>query len=426
MGQAERKQGGGVKKSVFWSWQSDLDSRVTREMIRYALEQAIKILSADLEEADRPSLTSDTQGVAGTPDIVATILRKIDEAAVFVGDVTPIAVSESGKACANPNVLLEMGYANKALSEHRVIQVWNTAFDGATLDKLPFDMRGRRGPLEFNLPGSADTPTLRSVRDKLARDLAAALKLALDTLPPPPPEAVHWQAPFAGETDVWFDPAAEQTVTHPSHGSSRIRWKTEPHGFARLIPSKWQATPGARRSIAEHPGHPALIGNARSLGFGVSRGGAMIYRPDAAEDGVYPVGALTQWFEKTGEFWGIANEFLFTPKNGRRTVATGYIFHQWVSFLERNAGLALAHGGSLPMHVRLGITGIDGTWWPSGRHDFGDEGFQSVEPSFEYDGILTSVDEPSIKELVVAAFNALAESYGVEPHSLEAIEALAR
>jgi hypothetical protein len=133
-----------VEKTVFWSWQSDLDGRVTREVIRFALDQAITILAADLQEADRPSLTSDTQGVAGTPDIVATILRKIDEAAVFVGDVTPIAVSENGKACANPNVLLEMGYANKALTEHRVIQVWNTAFEGATIDALPFDMRGGR------------------------------------------------------------------------------------------------------------------------------------------------------------------------------------------------------------------------------------------------------------------------------------------
>jgi len=156
-----------VEKTVFWSWQSDLDSRVTREVVRFALDAAIMMLSADVEEADRPSLTSDTQGVAGTPDIVATILRKIDEAAVFVGDVTPIAVSESGKACANPNVLLEMGYANRALSEHRVIQVWNTAFEGATLDKLPFDMRGRRGPIAFHLPVSADTTELR--RGKAAR-----------------------------------------------------------------------------------------------------------------------------------------------------------------------------------------------------------------------------------------------------------------
>jgi hypothetical protein len=209
-----------VTKTVFWSWQSDLDSRVTREVIRFALDAAIKMLAADLEEADRPSLTSDTQGVAGTPDIVATILRKIDEAAVFVGDVTPIAVSMSGKACANPNVLLEMDYANRALTDHRVIQVWNTAFEGAALDKLPFDMRGRRGPISFHLPIDADTAELRRVRSDLAKRLSAALKLSLNQLPPPPPEAVHWHPHFAGDRDLWFDRAEPQIVTHPSHGSS--------------------------------------------------------------------------------------------------------------------------------------------------------------------------------------------------------------
>ena len=194
-----------MRRTVFWSWQSDLDARVTRDVIRYALDDAIQILAADLEEADRPSLTSDTQGVAGTPDIVATILRKIDAAAVFVADVTPIAVSESGKACANPNVLLEMGYANKALTEHRVIQVWNTAFEGATLDKLPFDMRGRRAPMAFHLPTGAETGTLRTVRSKLATELADALKLAIDQLPPPPTEAVHWKPHYPGDADLWFE-----------------------------------------------------------------------------------------------------------------------------------------------------------------------------------------------------------------------------
>lgn len=93
-----------MNRTVFWSWQSELDARVTRDFISSALDQAIVMIAADLSDADRPSLTSDTQGVAGTPDIVATILRKIDEAAVFVGDVTPIALSARGKPCANPNV----------------------------------------------------------------------------------------------------------------------------------------------------------------------------------------------------------------------------------------------------------------------------------------------------------------------------------
>ena len=351
-----------MAKSVFWSWQSDLDSRVTREVIRYALDDAIGILAADLEEADRPSLTSDTQGVAGTPDIVATILRKIDEAAVFVGDVTPIAVSESGKACANPNVLLEMGYANKALTVHRVIQVWNTAFDGATLDRLPFDMRNRRGPLAFHLPADADTNTLRSVRSKLASQLAEHLRLVFDQLPPPPPEAVHWQPNAKDDPDLWFDRNAPQTVTNPTHGSSKFLWQSQWPGYARLIPSRWTAKPEAKRSLADHPGHPALLARANSLSYGLSKGGAMIYWPRTAENDARSTIAITQWFEETGEFWGVGGGFLFKPNGGRLTLATGYIFHRWLHFIEANCALALSHGGALPIHIRLGITDLRDSW----------------------------------------------------------------
>ncbi|API61507.1 hypothetical protein BSL82_18905 (plasmid) [Tardibacter chloracetimidivorans] len=411
--------------TVFWSWQSDLDGRVTREVIRYALDEAIAILAADLEEADRPGLTSDTQGVAGSPDIVATIYRKIDEAAVFVGDVTPIAVSESGKACANPNVLLEMGYANRALTEHRVIQVWNTAFDGAVLDKLPFDMRGRRGPIGFDLPPGTDTAELRRVRGDLAKQLAAALKLSLDQLPPPPPEAVHWQPHFSGDADLWFDRAEPQLVTNTAHGTSKLRWMDRFPGYARLIPSKWTPKAGAKQAIANHPGHPALLARANSLSYGISRGGALVYWPGTAEDGVYPTVAITQWFEKTGEFWGVGGGFLF-ERDGRVRLATGYFFHHWLEFLKRNTRLALEHGGSLPIHVRLGVNGLSGSWWPRGRYDFGDEGFAAVEESYEYVATLTSVAADYLQQVAVDAFNGLAGVYGVEPHSYDQIVALSK
>ena len=414
-----------MEKTVFWSWQSDLDSRVTREVIRFALDAAITMLSADVEEADRPSLTSDTQGVAGTPDIVATILRKIDEAAVFVGDVTPIAVSESGKACANPNVLLEMGYANRALTEHRVIQVWNTAFDGATLEKLPFDMRGRRGPISFHLPVGAETGELRRVRGELAKQLAAALQLALEQVPPPPPETVRWQPHFPGDVDLWFDRAEPQIVTQASHGSSKYRWKDHFPGYARLIPSKWNGKPGARRSLASSEGHPDLMADARSLGFGTSQSGAAIYWPGTEEDGVAPTMAVTQWFEKTGEFWGVAGGFLF-DRDGRITLATGYFFRHWLDFLKRNAKLALDHGGSLPIHVRLGVNGLAGSWWPRGSFDFGEDGFGAVEPSYQYDATLTSVETEALQQVVVDAFNGLAAVYGLEPFTLAEIVEMAK
>lgn len=414
-----------MEKTVFWSWQSDLDARVTRDVVRYALDAAIAMLAAEVEEAERPSLTSDTQGVAGTPDIVGTIYRKIDEAAVFVGDVTPIAVTESGKACANPNVLLEMGYANRALSEHRVIQVWNTAFEGTALDKLPFDMRGRRGPIGFHLPPGADTAELRRVRGDLAKQLAAALKLSLDQLPPPPPEAVRWQPHFAGDRDLWFDRAEPQLVTNPAHGTSKFVWRDQFPGYVRLIPSKWTAKPGAKQSLASHPGHPALLARANSLSYGISRGGTSVYWRGTEEEGVHPTLAVTQWFEQTGEFWGVGGGFLF-EREGRVRLATGYYVHHWLEFLKRNAVLALEHGGSLPIHVRLGVNGLAGSWWPQGRYDFGDEGYTAVEESYEYQATLTSVAPEALQQVAVDAFNGLAAVYGIEEHSFAQIVALSR
>lgn len=410
-----------MEKTVFWSWQSDLDARVTRDVIRSALDQAIGMLAADLDEADRPSLTSDTQGVAGTPDIVATILRKIDEAAVFVGDVTPIAVSVSGKTCANPNVLIELGYAHRALGENRILQVWNTAFEGAAVDKLPFDMRGRRGPIPFHLAVDADREELRRVRADLAKRMAEYLRLAMDQLPAPLPEAVHWQPHFAGDANLWFDRSEPQLVTNPAHGTTKFVWKDKYPGYARVIPSKWAANPGAKQALANHPGHAALLARANTLSYGISRGGAVVYWPGTAEEGVYPTLAATQWFEQTGEFWGVGGGFLFDREGDRLTLATGYFYQRWLGFLERNCALALTHGGSLPIHVRLGVSDLRGSWWPRGRFDFGDEGYAAVEDSYEYDATLTSVDPGELQRVAVEAFNGLAAAYGIEPFTHEQI-----
>ncbi|MDJ0276015.1 hypothetical protein QLH51_04250 [Sphingomonas sp. 2R-10] len=414
-----------MKKTVFWSWQSDLDGRVTRELVRSALDQAIGMIAADLDEADRPSLTSDTQGVAGSPDIVATILRKIDEAAVFVGDVTPIAVSAEGKACANPNVLIELGYAHRAMGENRVLQVWNTAFDGATLDKLPFDMRGRRGPIAFHLAVGADREELRRVRADLAKRLAEYLKLTLDQLPAPSPEAVHWQPHFPGDADLWFDRDADQIVTSRS-GSRRVRWMQHFPGYARIIPSKWSPKPGARQALTEHMGHPALVARANAFNCGMSQGGVMVYWPRSPDDDVDPTLAITQWFEKTGEIWGVAGGFLFEREGDRITLATGYFFKPWLHFLETNCALALAHGGSLPIHVRLGVSNLTGSWWPQGPFSFPDEGYAAVEKAYEYAGTLTSIAPEAVRALAVDAFNGLAVVYGQEPYTLEEIFEMAR
>jgi len=81
-----------MNTSIFFSWQSDTPTKIGRNFLRKALEEACEEIVAEssISEALRDELVvdSDTQGEAGQPPIADTIFKKIDAAAVFVADVT--------------------------------------------------------------------------------------------------------------------------------------------------------------------------------------------------------------------------------------------------------------------------------------------------------------------------------------------------
>ena len=83
---------------VFWAWQYDLPGKISRHFIRGALEQAIADINQDqdIEEPDEAFQTGamhldyGRKGLKGSPDLAIKILEKMDNAGVFVGDVTPV------------------------------------------------------------------------------------------------------------------------------------------------------------------------------------------------------------------------------------------------------------------------------------------------------------------------------------------------
>src|SRR6266852_4646548 len=126
-----------MRITVFYSWQSDLPNRTNRGFIEQALEKAIKAVRSSLviEKDERPSdadilIDRDTQGVAGSPDIAYTIFDKIQNAAIFVGDVSIInshrkPSTEGFRPTPNPNILIELGYAANHLGWGNIICVFN-------------------------------------------------------------------------------------------------------------------------------------------------------------------------------------------------------------------------------------------------------------------------------------------------------------
>src|SRR5438874_2298536 len=117
-----------MEQTIFFSWQSDLPE--TRSVIRSALERAVKTLHRDGSIEDAARLDQDTQGVAGWPDISATIFDKIKRCGVLVADLTPInGPIAQYRLTPNPNVLLELGYAlATGMGRLRIVCVVNSAY----------------------------------------------------------------------------------------------------------------------------------------------------------------------------------------------------------------------------------------------------------------------------------------------------------
>lgn len=156
-----------MKRIVFYSWQSDLPNGTNRTLVENALNEAAKEIGneTDIE----PVIDRDTQGISGAPNIATAIFDKIKSADIFVADVSIIG-SVKRRAIPNPNVLIELGYALKALGHERIILVFNTAF--GKVEKLPFDLRMHR-TLTYNC---AESVTDRSeIKKGLIKDFKLAL-----------------------------------------------------------------------------------------------------------------------------------------------------------------------------------------------------------------------------------------------------------
>lgn len=159
---------------IFFSWQSDIRSAANRGLIQSSLKGAVKDLVKDNSLLVEPVIDRDTSGLPGSPDIVSSIFNKIDKANIFIADVTIINWGSNQRLTPNPNVLIELGYALKALTDRRIILVQNTAY--GEKEALPFDLRQKR-ILSYCSPTNAESRA--SERKNLRKDLKEAIKLIL-------------------------------------------------------------------------------------------------------------------------------------------------------------------------------------------------------------------------------------------------------
>jgi hypothetical protein len=179
-----------ISSLVFYSWQSDLPNATNRNFILQALEKAAKVLKNDNSLLVEPVIDRDTVGVAGSPNIAETIFGKIDQAKVFVCDISIINLDvrdyiPDARLTPNPNVLLELGYALKMLGDKQIILVLNDAYGMPEL--LPFDLRMRR-VIRYHM--AKESHDRASERKRLEEMVTDALRASLSMIDTPLPGEV--------------------------------------------------------------------------------------------------------------------------------------------------------------------------------------------------------------------------------------------
>jgi hypothetical protein len=164
------------KRTIFYSWQSEVSPKTCRNFIEDALKEAAKRLRSDPNVEELPEVVVD-QGAANTPgaqNIAEVILRKIDTAPALVFDVTLVPHKETRPA-PNPNVLVELGYALKSVGQDRIVLVMNTVHGKP--EELPFDLRFRNVATYRLAEGDAKPEVRKALTTTLEGKLRSILEL---------------------------------------------------------------------------------------------------------------------------------------------------------------------------------------------------------------------------------------------------------
>ncbi|WP_302176943.1 hypothetical protein [Megamonas funiformis] len=124
---------------IFFSWQSDSPNKTNRNFIESSINKAISNVNNTLNL--HLELDKDTINRTGSPDIVNTILNKIENSFIFIADIS-LVIQDAHKKSPNPNVLYELGYAQGIFSEENIIMIFNC--NSGNIDDLPFDLKNKR------------------------------------------------------------------------------------------------------------------------------------------------------------------------------------------------------------------------------------------------------------------------------------------
>lgn len=351
---------------VFWSWQNDYEPETNRQFIRSTLNEAVKQAGKELglEPAERPELDHDTKNTPGMAEITNTILKKINESAVFVADLTPIGETDGGKALPNPNVMIELGWALKALGPERIIAVMNT-HSGYTPDDLPFDIRHRRA-MTYELAPGASKADRAVIRKRLTSELTYALKTNLGQYVEDQAEAASYEAIPAKEGDpsVWAAYGGQLDFVDTVNISRRVSAADGPRGYIRIIPAGWKTEiPSVSKIQNAKDGQDVwpMAEGSGSGDYGPCEEGFVRFWHTGDDE----TANISMWFDETGEFWITHGTAIAAWKDGKKMLRIDSLLRGWRNNLRSVMKFFDEHGALAARRVEAGVVDIKGTMWPA-------------------------------------------------------------
>ncbi|MDF1710478.1 MAG: hypothetical protein P1U72_20515 [Paracoccaceae bacterium] len=347
---------------IFYSWQMDAPRKINKIFIHNALSDAIAKIDAenDITEAERSGIAvdQDTQGVLGSPEISRVIFEKIAASNLIVTDVSLVASGAEGKRHINSNVAIELGYAYGKVGDGAVLKVMNTHY-GQPSD-LPFDLRIRRHPVQYELAPDADQAQIASERKKLAGQLASILKGYLSELQTTR-QAEHAETPSVGLRGRFWETKDPLVPRNPDRHLSNDLFCYEPSIlYFRCIPL---SDLPALTAVETYDMLSALRPLYSASGYSRSRNkwGAISHD----RDGDNIVGA-TQLF-KNREIWGVDVRCpnVLVPSTDedeepKRIIPTSAVQRDYPVAIDSIRKLAAQLGYGEQYIIEMGLSGAEG------------------------------------------------------------------
>lgn len=211
----------------------------------------------------------------------------------------------------------------------------------------------------------------------------------------------------ADEADpaVWAGARPQMRVRSTHLGDMTLPVADGPKVFARIIP----AAPfeASRADLVAHHGEGfplGILGDYRDLWIGTSPAGAVAWNT-----GQDKLRALTQWFQSTGEIWGIWPDALIDWQ-GHLTFTDAYAARGLEHFFAQHFATLTRFSALQPWRVIVGAHGLEGSVLPGPRHASG--GRLALADIARFEQQVTEPSAAVAREITFGFMRRIYDAYG--------------